>query len=72
MLLLLAIFLNHLGAPAAEDNRTIKLTMNLDLKDCTWTRKPGKENMPAYPTFASDHVPGCFKHCYEARLKRHD
>ena len=47
--------------------------MNLDYKkDCTWTKKPGKESMPAYPTFASDHVPGCFLHCFEARLKRHE
>ena len=69
MLLLLAIFLNQLAAPAAEDNRTYKATMNLDLNDCTWTRKPGKESMPEHPTYESHHIPGCFQHCYEAWLK---
>ena len=72
MLLLLAIFLSQLGAPSAA-GKNFYARMNLDLKkDCTWTRKRGKESMPVYPTFESDHLPGCFKHCYEARLKRYE
>ena len=57
--------------PFFPSPRHVKITAKLGLdlkKDCTWTRKPGKESMPAYPTFESDHVPGCFKHSYEARL----
>ena len=47
--------------------------MNLDLKkDCTWTRKPGKESMQAYPTFETGHVPACFVQCFEARLKSYE
>ena len=67
MWFLWAIFLNQLGAQAADGD--IKAKLHLDLKkDCTWTRQLGKEGMPPYPTFESDHVPGCFLHCYEARL----
>ena len=79
------MFLNQLGAQAARDNSKITAKMNLEdhnkaaakmgldlKKDCTWTRKPGKESMPAYPTFGSDHVPGCFKHCYEAQLEKYE
>ena len=56
------------GAKSKTNLNKAMAKMNLDLaKDCTWTRKPGKERMPERPTFEMDHVPGCFQHCYATR-----
>ena len=72
MLFLVVIFLNQLGA-AAEDSRIYLANMSLDLqKDCIWTKRATKERVdPAsiYEMLQHDQVPGCFRHCYEARLK---